>query len=865
MCRVPGYLISRPPPTPTQQKEFPIPLKEVSADVQIVDLCASVTIRQKFKNEESTPLEAVYRFALEENAAVSDFVAEIDGKKIRGTIKEKEEAKDTYDDAIAGGHGAYLLEQVSKNVFSVNVGNLPPDQEVAISITYVVELEFEEGKVKLVLPSSKAEEEQKYFSPSRKSSQTLPQLQLKVSLAMTSNIQAISSPSHPISFEFGEENNKAVVTLASQSQADAPKPFVLLTKLAKPHQPCVRVQKDSTGRKVGMLSLYPKLELNEDEDIFTEMIFVVDRSGSMSGGRINQVKNTMQIFLRSLSEGTMFNIVGFGSRTEFLFPTSVEYNDKNLEIATAHVTAMSANLGGTDILKPLEQIFKKEPLEGYPRQLFILTDGEVNNTQQCIDFVRKHANTTRVFTFGIGNEASQDLVKGMAKAGEGFYEFIVSGQAMEEKVMRQLSRAMQPSLSNMTIDWAQLKVAQGPFRLPPLFLGGRLVVYAFLQNGSETERGEVTLTAQSALKPWECKMSIDFGEADDGDLLHKLAAKTLIRDLEEGRSYMHNNEGGVIREKGDPTEETIRLSISYGILSKLTSFVAVEERDTPTEGTMVLREVGGDQKTPTPTPTPTPTMPKPGPIIRPACSICTPRRVQSTSSSSVSVSAGSPSSSARTTAKPKITIKPFKHCAAPAAPMSRARVASPGGGRRGAAFDLDKCQEKDEKRKEAAPRRKMSAGSAASVPAPPAPAASVAAPAFLSAPTSSSSSATASVSAASSSSLPQQMREIIMKQKANGSWAWTDVPSLCAINLDKLSKAIPTGSLEGDVDQEVELVWGTAVVAAFLTVTFADQQVNWDLVVKKAKKFIARQKKTIKTKQELDWFALALAFVTSNK
>lgn len=90
-------------------------------------------------------------------------------------------------------------------------------------------------------------------------------------------------------------------------------------------------------------------------------------------------------------------------------------------------------------------------MEGYPRQLFILTDGEVDNTQQCVDSVRSNAHTTRVFTFGIGNEASQELVKGMAKAGEGFFEFVQTGENMEAKVMRQLSRAMKPALTDVSI------------------------------------------------------------------------------------------------------------------------------------------------------------------------------------------------------------------------------------------------------------------------------------------------------------------------------------------------------------------------------------------------------------------------------
>jgi hypothetical protein len=106
--------------------------------------------------------------------------------------------------------------------------------------------------------------------------------------------------------------------------------------------------------------------------------------------------------LRSLPEGTLFNIVGFGTSFQKLFPQSKEYNDKTLEIASAHVAKMNADLGGTNIVEPLRAIFQEPVTEGVPRQLFILTDGEVNNTQECLDTVRKEAQTTRVFTFGIG-------------------------------------------------------------------------------------------------------------------------------------------------------------------------------------------------------------------------------------------------------------------------------------------------------------------------------------------------------------------------------------------------------------------------------------------------------------------------------
>jgi hypothetical protein len=53
---------------------------------------------------------------------------------------------------------------------------------------------------------------------------------------MTSNIRSLSSPSHPITFEFGEEPNQATVTLSDSAQAQAAKDLIVLTKLAKPHQ-----------------------------------------------------------------------------------------------------------------------------------------------------------------------------------------------------------------------------------------------------------------------------------------------------------------------------------------------------------------------------------------------------------------------------------------------------------------------------------------------------------------------------------------------------------------------------------------------------------------------------------------------------
>lgn len=112
-----------------------------------------VVIKQRYENIEKNPIEGVYEFDLDSKASVYDFWAEIDGKQVIGTIKEKEKAIETYSDAIASGHGAYLLEETEENKLKASVGNLPANKEVMICVAYVTELQFEDGKLKFVIPS----------------------------------------------------------------------------------------------------------------------------------------------------------------------------------------------------------------------------------------------------------------------------------------------------------------------------------------------------------------------------------------------------------------------------------------------------------------------------------------------------------------------------------------------------------------------------------------------------------------------------------------------------------------------------------------------------------------------------------------
>uniref|UniRef100_A0A3B5ASH5 von Willebrand factor A domain containing 5B1 n=1 Tax=Stegastes partitus TaxID=144197 RepID=A0A3B5ASH5_9TELE len=198
-----------------------------------------------------------------------------------------------------------------------------------------------------------------------------------------------------------------------------------------------RLHKDILHNPVVMLNFCPDLKsiCSDLRKVHGEFIFLIDRSGSMSGVNINRVKDAMVVILKSLVPGCLFNIIGFGSTFKSLFTTSQNYEEEALALACEYVRKIRADMGGTNILAPLTWILRQPVFSGHPRLLFLLTDGAVNNTGKVIELVRSHARYIRCFTFGIGHNACRRLVQGMATVSKGTAEFLVDGERLQPKVL----------------------------------------------------------------------------------------------------------------------------------------------------------------------------------------------------------------------------------------------------------------------------------------------------------------------------------------------------------------------------------------------------------------------------------------------
>jgi Ca-activated chloride channel homolog len=582
-----------------------IPLQGIRIEACLTGLGSEVTVTQRYTNLEMVDVEAVYVFPLEEGAAVCGFTARVGDRLIRGRVEEREKAFEVYDDAMAGGHGAFLLDQERPNIFTVSVGNLRPQQTIEIAITYVTLLTFEGAAVRLLIPTTVSpryvpagppevgQPDGEHVNPPAQG--MVPYgLTLTVEIRDT-NMTQIESPSHAI--RTTPHVHGTTVTLASD-QVDSPSPyadssspyvtldrdFVLLMRPEDAHQPVAHVAREADGTLCAMVTFHPQpLGIPSRGN---EVLFLLDCSGSMQGDSIAQAQRALALCVRALATHDSFNIVCFGSSFTSLWSTPRPYSQASLEEATQYIQQVQADLGGTEILAPLQHLLQMAPDPERPRQLLVLTDGEVSNEADVIDLCGRYATTARVFAFGIGAGVSEHLIRGVARASHGAAEFIYPGERLEPKVLRMFGRVHTLAFKHVHIDWGGLEVEQAPAVCPAVFGGDSLTVFGRLKGGTTDK---VVLHADA--HTWEVPIALE--QPETGGPIPTLWARHRIRDL-EGRHGAPLRGSTQAQRKADRSiAQLVELGQRYGLLSSATSYVAVEERSETDKTTIqaVLRKV----------------------------------------------------------------------------------------------------------------------------------------------------------------------------------------------------------------------------------------------------------------------------------
>nr|KAG5699378.1 hypothetical protein BaRGS_008286 [Batillaria attramentaria] len=538
--------------------EGQVELKAVHVRAKLIDLAAQVVVLQEYLNKSTSPVEAKYVFPLGEGAAVCGFEAFINDKHVVGEVKEKEEAHKEYKQAVSEGHGAYLMDrdEETPDVFTVSVGNLPPGATVLIKITYVAELQVEAELISFRLPGSVAP--WKHDSATKDKTQdkvdtykvTGGQTSLQVAVEMPFDIRSLECPTHKVKVK--RTASKAVVEL--RPDQDIVDGFQLLVGLAEIHVPRMWVERhpDRPDHQACMLTFYPEFEVGSE--VKTELVLLLDVSNSMKGTPLQSAKKVALLLLRNMDPTWTFNVVVFGTRYTEIFPSSQAYTEDSVTKAEKFIQAAQADMGNTEVFRPLHAYFLLPPAEGATRNVLLLSDGHLNNETSVMADARSNYQHTRIFTFGVSPTCNVYTLKSLARVSAGTFEFFDTKvkSKWEEKVKRQLSKASQPGLTSVAAFLSAV-------------VGGQ-------------EVSTVVSTSELAITK--------------GLVVHRLTARGVIQDWEAGLLSDDRTDHEVA--KMNEKQDIIELSKEYSIVTQFTSFVAIEKRDKDEDMTLKKGPTIGD-------------------------------------------------------------------------------------------------------------------------------------------------------------------------------------------------------------------------------------------------------------------------------
>ncbi|MDX2184305.1 MAG: VIT domain-containing protein [Gemmatimonadaceae bacterium] len=548
-----------------------VALEGVRVDATLRGTGLDVTVTQRFCNAETVPIEAVYVFPLEEGAAVCGFAALIDGRVVRGRVEEREKAFAVYDDALIDGHAAMLLDQERSDVFTASVGSIKPGERIELQIRYVALARREGDAIRVSIPTTVSpryvpghqplaagQSDGERVNPERWPSVPYG-LALSLDIALGGPLAGIESPSHPIRTTLCDSG--AQIEL-SQDNAALDRDVVVLVTPRDAGRPGAIVAREDDGSHVAMITFMPTVE---KDDRGLDVVFLLDCSGSMQGSSIDEAERALQLCIRALTPNDRFDVVRFGSTYESMWGAPRPFTQQNLDEASQYIAGVSADLGGTEMLAPLETIL------GRKRELrvILLTDGQVSNEDEVIALAHAHATHARMFTFGIGNAPSEHLVRSLARVTGGGAEMIAPGERLEPKVMRTFARVRSRAIGEVTIDWG-VTAEMAPRRPQILYTGDVCTVLARIASGSPREVS-LLVGAQRYTVP------LDFAQAVVGGPLPTLWARERIRELEDGATPRGSAQR---RPERDTRREAqlVELGQRYGLVSSAASYVVVAER-----------------------------------------------------------------------------------------------------------------------------------------------------------------------------------------------------------------------------------------------------------------------------------------------
>ena len=560
-----------------------LPLKDTSVQIDVSGVIADVKVLQTYRNEGSRPINARYVFPASTRAAVYSMRMRIGDQVILAKIKEREKAKQEFDKAKAEGKSASLLEQNRPNVFSMSLANIMPGDQIEIELRYTELLVPTDGIYEVVFPTvvgpryssgSSATQADHWVKSPYLHQGDKPTSTLHISARISAGvpIQDLSSPSHPIVPQW-QNPSIAQVVLDHLDPNQGNRDFILRYRLTGDQIASGLILYKGDDENFFLYMAQPPERVANSDIPAREYIFVVDVSGSMEGFPLNTSKRLLRDLIGQLQPSDLFNVVLFSGDSTVLSPESLPADQPNISKAI-RLLEQQRGAGGTELLAAVKRATSVPRDASVSRSIVLVTDGYVSAEQGTFDYIRDNLDRCNVFAFGIGAAVNRYLIEGVAKAGMG-EPFIVTQESEAPAIAAKFREYIQtPVLTDIHVRPVGFDVYDvHSAHIPDLFAQRPVILFGKWRG---PVAGAFELQGKTGHGDYLTRLDVGGVQPEDGNrALRYLWARSRIAELSDyGASHLDDDRISTITSLG----------LKYNLLTQYTSFIAVREVVTNTQG-----------------------------------------------------------------------------------------------------------------------------------------------------------------------------------------------------------------------------------------------------------------------------------------
>ncbi len=558
-------MIIQPAPAPPQSYK----IHEIDVHVKLQEQIARVQVSQSFVNTGSAQMEVCFVFPLPYDGAIDQLTLLVDGKEFPARLLPKEEARQTYEAIVRKNRDPALLEWLGTGMFQTSVFPVPPGAERKVTLRYSQLCRKDHGLTDFLFPLSTA----KYTS------HPVERLTVQVAIESKGEITNVYSPTHSI--ELKRDAHTALVTYKSENQVPA-SDFRLLydADAGKLGTSVVSYRPQSSDDGYFLLLTTPAIEAAKERAKKT-VVFVVDRSGSMTGQKIEQAKGALRFVLNNLREGDLFNIITYDSAIESFRPELQRFNDETRKAALGFVEGIYAG-GSTNIDGALSVALRQLADSSRPSYVLFLTDGlptagEVNEQKIVANSQSNNRVRARMVAFGVGYDVNSRLLDKLVRENFGQSEYVRPDENIEERVSRLYAKIEAPVMTDVAIKFAvdALPSEAGaavnrlyPKQVVDLFAGEQLVLVGRYRTPG-TAKVTITGSVGGQVHSFDFPAELVAESKDETfAFIEKLWAVRRVGEIIDELDLKGKND--------ELIKELVALSTRHGILTPYTSFLADE-------------------------------------------------------------------------------------------------------------------------------------------------------------------------------------------------------------------------------------------------------------------------------------------------